>query len=260
MDYHHFVSARWLIKPEITLETFKETMKQALQNPFLGQAGADASERSAPQRFLIVGLGESGYAMAKWCLVQGAFVRLADTRARGELRTQQIDWLDDLQKLGLVDACFESSEWSTLLDGMDVVGISPGLSPIQEPTSTLLRECQKRNIAVWSEIEFFARALYSLEAMAMAAAERYKPSILAVTGTNGKTTVATLLFKLFKGLGYTCGLISTVENHIADTIVPATHTTPDAIQLNALLHQMVAADCTHVFMECSSHAIHQSRW
>jgi UDP-N-acetylmuramoyl-L-alanyl-D-glutamate--2,6-diaminopimelate ligase len=80
-----------------------------------------------------------------------------------------------------------------------------------------------------------------------------------VTGTNGKTTVATLLFKLFTELGYTCGLISTVENHIGNTIVPATHTTPDAIQLNALLHKMVQAGCTHVFMEVSSHAIHQHR-
>ena len=86
-----------------------------------------------------------------------------------------------------------------------------------------------------------------------------KIKLVGVTGTNGKTTVATLLFKLFKGLGYTCGLISTVENHIADTIVPSTHTTPDAIQLNALLHKMVEAGCTHVFMEVSSHAIHQHR-
>ena len=221
MDYHHFVSARWLIKPEITLETFKETMKQALQNPFLGQAGADASERSAPQRFLIVGLGESGYAMAKWCLVQGAFVRLADTRARGELRTQQIDWLDDLQKLGLVDACFESSEWSTLLDGMDVVGISPGLSPIQEPTSTLLRECQKRNIAVWSEIEFFARALYSLEAMAMAAAERYKPSILAVTGTNGKTTTCALTAQICERAGKHVALAGNISPAALEKLLSA---------------------------------------
>jgi len=83
--------------------------------------------------------------------------------------------------------------------------------------------------------------------------------LVGVTGTNGKTTVATLLFKLFKGLGYTCGLISTVENHIGDTIVPATHTTPDPIQLNALLEKMVQAGCTHVFMEVSSHAIHQHR-
>ena len=86
-----------------------------------------------------------------------------------------------------------------------------------------------------------------------------KIKLVGVTGTNGKTTVATLLFKLFKGLGYTCGLISTVENHIADIIVPATHTTPDAIQLSALLDKMVQAGCTHVFMEVSSHAIHQHR-
>jgi len=176
-------------------------MKQVLQNPFLGQAGADASERSAPQRFLIVGLGESGYAMAKWCLVQGAFVRLADTRAHVELLTRQIGWLDDLQKLGLVDTCFESSDWSTLLDGIDVVGISPGLSPSQEPTFTLLSECKKRNIAVWSEIEFFARGIYALEAMAMAAEERYKPSILAVTGTNGKTTTCALTAQICERAG-----------------------------------------------------------
>jgi len=86
-----------------------------------------------------------------------------------------------------------------------------------------------------------------------------KLKLVGVTGTNGKTTVATLLFKLFNELGYTCGLISTIENHIGKNIVPATHTTPDPIQLNALLQQMVLASCTHVFMEVSSHAIHQHR-
>ena len=83
--------------------------------------------------------------------------------------------------------------------------------------------------------------------------------MVGVTGTNGKTTVATLLFKLFTELGYHCGLISTVQNQIGNTIIPSTHTTPDAIQLNALLQRMVEAGCTHVFMECSSHAIHQHR-
>ena len=83
--------------------------------------------------------------------------------------------------------------------------------------------------------------------------------VVGVTGTNGKTTVATLLYKLFTGLGYTCGLISTVENHIGQEVVPSTHTTPDAISLNELLSRMKSAGCTHVFMECSSHAIHQNR-
>ncbi|MBI2731557.1 MAG: UDP-N-acetylmuramoyl-L-alanyl-D-glutamate--2,6-diaminopimelate ligase [Sphingobacteriales bacterium] len=86
-----------------------------------------------------------------------------------------------------------------------------------------------------------------------------KIKLVGVTGTNGKTTIATLLFKLFSGLGYKCGLLSTVENKIADEVIPATHTTPDQITLNALLAQMVEAGCTHVFMENSSHAIHQHR-
>jgi UDP-N-acetylmuramoyl-L-alanyl-D-glutamate--2,6-diaminopimelate ligase len=87
--------------------------------------------------------------------------------------------------------------------------------------------------------------------------ERMK--LVGVTGTNGKTTIATLLYKLFTSLGYKCGLLSTVDNHIGDRIVPATHTTPDTISLNALLKQMVEEGCTHVFLEASSHAIHQHR-
>lgn len=83
--------------------------------------------------------------------------------------------------------------------------------------------------------------------------------LVGVTGTNGKTTIATVLFKLFTQLGYTCGLVSTVQNQVADRVIPATHTTPDAVSLNALLKQMADEDCTHVFMECSSHAIHQHR-
>ncbi len=86
-----------------------------------------------------------------------------------------------------------------------------------------------------------------------------KLKLVGVTGTNGKTTIATLLFRLFTQLGYNCGLLSTVQNHIGTAVIPATHTTPDAISLNALLRQMVNAGCTHVFMETSSHAIHQHR-
>ncbi len=83
--------------------------------------------------------------------------------------------------------------------------------------------------------------------------------LVGVTGTNGKTTIVTLLWKLFTALGYKCGLISTIQNQIGDTVVVATHTTPDAISVNALLSQMVDAGCQYVFMECSSHAIHQHR-
>lgn len=83
--------------------------------------------------------------------------------------------------------------------------------------------------------------------------------LVGVTGTNGKTTVATLLFNLFDHLGYHVGLLSTVENRIGDRIVPATHTTPDPISLNALLREMVDDGCDYCFMEVSSHAVVQQR-
>ena len=83
--------------------------------------------------------------------------------------------------------------------------------------------------------------------------------LIGITGTNGKTTSVTLLFELFKSLGHRCGLISTVVNKIQDRIIPATHTTPDAMHLNALLAEMLADGCTHVFMEVSSHAVVQKR-
>ncbi|WP_026751277.1 UDP-N-acetylmuramoyl-L-alanyl-D-glutamate--2,6-diaminopimelate ligase [Sediminibacterium sp. C3] len=110
----------------------------------------------------------------------------------------------------------------------------------------------------------YIKVASSGEAAARMAVEFYNhPSaevkLVGVTGTNGKTTIATLLFKLFRQLGYSCGLISTVQNQIDDTIIPATHTTPDAISLNALLRKMVDEGCSYVFMECSSHAIHQHR-
>lgn len=83
--------------------------------------------------------------------------------------------------------------------------------------------------------------------------------LVGITGTNGKTTTTTLLFDLFKKLGHSVGLISTVENRINDKIIPSSHTTPDAINLNKLIAQMVDEGCTYCFMEVSSHAIHQNR-
>jgi len=86
-----------------------------------------------------------------------------------------------------------------------------------------------------------------------------KIKLVGVTGTNGKTTIATLLYKLFTALGYSCGLISTVQNMIGEKVLEATHTTPDAVSLNRLLGQMAEGAVTHAFMEVSSHAVHQHR-
>ena len=83
--------------------------------------------------------------------------------------------------------------------------------------------------------------------------------LVGVTGTNGKTTIATLLYHMFRKFGHKCGLLSTVCNYVEDKAIPADHTTPDPIALNELLHQMVEAGCEYAFMECSSHAIAQKR-
>jgi UDP-N-acetylmuramoyl-L-alanyl-D-glutamate--2,6-diaminopimelate ligase len=86
-----------------------------------------------------------------------------------------------------------------------------------------------------------------------------KLKLVGVTGTNGKTTIATLLYNMFRKFGHKCGLLSTVCNYIEEEAVPATHTTPDPIELNELLGRMAEAGCEYVFMECSSHAIAQKR-
>ena len=86
-----------------------------------------------------------------------------------------------------------------------------------------------------------------------------KLRLVGVTGTNGKTTIATVLYELFRKMGHKCGLLSTVCNYVDGRAVPASHTTPDPISLNELLGEMVEAGCEYAFMECSSHAIHQKR-
>ncbi len=113
------------------------------------------------------------------------------------------------------------------------------------------------------EVDFIMVADSSV-ALAQLAANFYdqpsaKLKLVGVTGTNGKTTVATLLYQLFRDLGYKCGLLSTVENQINGEIIPSTHTTPDPVELNKLLDDMVAKGCEYCFMEVSSHAIVQHR-
>ena len=104
----------------------------------------------------------------------------------------------------------------------------------------------------------------SAEALGIAASNLYgNPTdslkLVGVTGTNGKTTIATLLYHMFSRLGYKCGLFSTVCNYVVDRELPATHTTPDPVQLNKLLSEMTEAGCEYAFMEVSSHSVDQKR-
>jgi len=102
------------------------------------------------------------------------------------------------------------------------------------------------------------------EALAIIASNFYdnpseKLKLVGVTGTNGKTTIATLLYRLFKKAGYKAGLLSTIKIMIDELEQPATHTTPNSITINKVLHEMVLQGVGHCFMEVSSHGIHQKR-
>jgi UDP-N-acetylmuramoyl-L-alanyl-D-glutamate--2,6-diaminopimelate ligase len=110
----------------------------------------------------------------------------------------------------------------------------------------------------------FVQVADSHVALAVIASEWFdRPSeklkLVGVTGTNGKTTIATLLYRLFTDAGYACGLLSTIENIVSHEVIPSTHTTPDPIELNSLLHKMVESGCEYAFMEVSSHSIDQDR-
>lgn len=134
----------------------------------------------------------------------------------------------------------------------DVIDKGAGALVVEEWPDTSEKKCS------------ILQVLNSHETLARMASEYYgRPSeklrLVGVTGTNGKTTIASLLYQLFTNLGYKCGLLSTINTRVAGKIAEATHTTPDPIQINSLLAEMVETGCEFAFMEVSSHAAHQRR-
>jgi UDP-N-acetylmuramoylalanine--D-glutamate ligase len=171
-----------------------------LENTFANPTAITNAGYEAPTRFLILGLGESGVAMVKWCLRNGAAVRFADTRDQSKFTDTQKAWLEELKFAGLKDIQFGPLVDDCLTD-IDVIGISPGLSPLKEPARSFLVKARKSRVDVWSEIEFFARAIAALERMALARNSSYASTVLAITGTNGKTTTTALTGQLCERAG-----------------------------------------------------------
>ena len=144
----------------------------------------------------------------------------------------------------------------TLSDGHQFIA-----SVIEKGASVII--CEDMPVIFEDQVTY-VKVQNSAQALGIIAANFYqhpskKLKLIGITGTNGKTTVATLLYQLFRELGYKVGLISTVENQINDQIIPATHTTPDPIALNILLNEMLFQGCDYCFMEVSSHAVAQYR-
>ena len=152
------------------------------------------------------------------------------------------------------------------LKGTQVDGHTFIQKAIEMGASSILCEDFPENLSgsVPSDNVTYIQVPNAAEALGFMAAEFYdnpskKLRLVGITGTNGKTTTVMLLFRLFRNLGYRCGLISTIRNQIDEVIIISTHTTPDAVSLNQLLSKMVQEGCTHAFMEVSSHAVVQHR-
>ncbi len=189
-------------------------LNQAFANPALI---ADEAYQ-APKNILILGLGESGFAMAKWCLRNGASLRLVDTRDREKLNEQQKAWLSELEFAGLKEVHFGSLD-DVQLNHVDVIGMSPGLSPLQEPVKSFLAKVEALGIDIWGEIEFFARAIAALDRMAQADGLQYKPAVLAVTGTNGKTTTTALTGQLCERAGKRVAVAGNISPAALDKLI-----------------------------------------
>jgi len=201
-------------------------LDQAFANPALI---ADEGYQ-APQNFLILGLGESGYAMAKWCLRNGAKVSLVDTRDREKLKERQKAWLSDLEFAGLQDIYFGTLD-DLNLKNVDVIGISPGLSPLQEPTASLLAGAQELGIDIWGEMEFFARGIAALDRMAQVDGLQYKPALLAITGTNGKTTTTALTGQLCERAGKRVAVAGNISPAALDKLMSCLDEVDQAVEM-----------------------------
>ena len=145
----------------------------------------------------------------------------------------------------------------TAVDGHDYIGKALDSGATAIVCERIPEEVAERD-ACFIVVEDSSKALGELACQWYGQPSKHL-TLVGVTGTNGKTTIATLLYKLVRGLGYKAGLLSTVVNYIEDEAVASTHTTPDALELNSLLKRMVDAGCTYAFMEVSSHSIAQER-
>ena len=179
---------------------------------------------------------------------------LAFTELQGSADTWITAVVFDSRKV--VPGCLFVAVKGTQSDGHDFIE-----QAVRDGAAAVI--CEELPGHVVGEVDFLMVA-DSSKALGLVASQFYgepssKLKLVGVTGTNGKTTIATLLYKLFRDLGYKCGLLSTVENQINGQVVMATHTTPDPVQLNALLEEMVQQGCDYCFIEVSSHAVVQHR-
>lgn len=182
---------------------------------------------------LVLGLGASGQSMARWCLRHGATLRWADTRENPPKLTLLREKFADEFGSAFAEITFHTGALDEgLLQGVDIVGISPGLSPYLEPLQGFIETARQRGIAVWSDIEFFGQALQALRI-----SQSYAPRCVGITGTNGKTTVTSLCAFLAQRSGLNAVAAGNISPPALDVLLEALdqQTLPDfwALELSS---------------------------
>ena len=177
-----------------------------LQHPF-------GKKHPQTMRVLVLGLGESGAAMVRWCVAQGAQVSVADTRSLEQLSEGAKKYHQAVKDLGVKEIHFGGLP-AELLNDVNVIAISPGLSPLQEPVQSFLAIAAEKEIPVWSEIEFFAQAIQALKDE-----QSYKVKVIAITGTNGKTTTTALTGLLCERAGKSVAVAGNISPAALDKLL-----------------------------------------
>ena len=186
-------------------------MNQALNIKQLTNPFGDGRPNSAA--ILVLGLGESGVAMAKWCLSQGAVVSVHDTREQGALGDGAKANAEYLKNLG-VAITYGSEISQEVLAGINIIAVSPGMSPLTEPMNRLLATVAENTFEVWGELEFFSKALHSLKE-----SDNYSPKVLALTGTNGKTTTTALTGAICQRAGKKVAIAGNISPSLLDKLM-----------------------------------------
>jgi UDP-N-acetylmuramoyl-L-alanyl-D-glutamate--2,6-diaminopimelate ligase len=187
-------------------------------------------------------------------VIKDILYKVSLTSTYGDMERKVSDIVFDSRKV-IENSAFVAVK-GTQVDGHDFISLA-----LEKGATTIV--CEQLPEALATGITYI-QVVDSAKALGIMAANFYgnpseKIKVVAVTGTNGKTTTVTLLHQLFVRMGYSTGLLSTVENKINEEVIPSTHTTPDAVSVQGLLRKMVDVGCTHCFMEASSHAIVQER-
>lgn len=178
---------------------------QQLLHPF-GDVGVDTPV------ILVMGLGESGVAMAKWALSQGAKVRVHDTRSEDQLSEGTLNNVALLKELGASVSNGKQIPLAVLED-VSIVAVSPGMSPLVEPMKELLANAEG-SYRVWGELEFFSQALNALKE-----SKNYIPKVLAITGTNGKTTTTALTGAICQRAGKRVAVAGNISPSLLDKLM-----------------------------------------